>query len=307
VRYDGAAFARRVAAAVKSFDACPAQTMAETRLGDAIFANMIMLGFAWQKGVVPVSSRALYRAIRLNGVQAEANLQAFEMGRLAAYDPSTRGAREADVPTPDTMPLVELIAHRADELSAYQDRAYAEQYLGTVRKVEAAGHEPLTRAAAISLYKLMAYKDEYEVARLYSDGRFKAYRDQTFEGGKDKIWLAPPVLGRKDGEGRPKKSAFGSWMLSLGFPTLAKFKRLRGTPLDPFGHTEERRLERALIGQYRATLERLLAELTPERLPTAVKLAALPQQIRGFGHIKLASLEAAKAEEAKLWTEWERS
>lgn len=309
VRFDADEQGRRIAAAAKSYDAAPASHLAETNLGDAIYANMIMLGFAWQKGVIPVSSRALYRAIRLNGVEAEANLQAFELGRKAAHDPSARGKREDDVPTPETLPLDDLIAHRARELTAYQNKAYADRYLAkieTVRRAEAAlGSEALTRAAAISLYKLMAYKDEYEVARLYSDGRFAAYRAQTFKGGKAKVWLAPPLLARKGPDGKPKKIAFAPWMLDLAFPTLAKLKGLRGGALDVFGMTAERKMERGLIAEFEADLDRIVAGLTAERLATAVKLAAVPQQIRGFGHVKEASVGPAKAEAKRLWTAWE--
>jgi indolepyruvate ferredoxin oxidoreductase len=310
IRFDAEATSRRIAAAVKSFDAMPAQHLAETQLGDAIYANMIMLGFAWQKGVVPVSSRALYRAIRLNGVDAEANLQAFELGRKAAHDPAARGKREDDVPTPETMPLDELIEHRARELTAYQSNAYAQRYLDLVEKVRLAearlGLDRLTRAVAVNLYKLMAYKDEYEVARLYTDGRFAKYRAETFKGGKAKVLLAPPILSPKDANGRPKKIAFGGWMLDLGFPVLAKLKGLRGTPLDLFGHSAERKMERQLIADYEASVEKILAGLTRERLPTAVKIAQVPQQIRGFGHIKDASVGPAKAEEKRLWKDWEK-
>ncbi|MFC3068794.1 indolepyruvate ferredoxin oxidoreductase family protein [Phenylobacterium soli] len=309
VRFDSDAQARRIKAAVKAYDQLPAHTLAEDNLGDAIYANMIMLGFAWQKGVVPVSSRALYRAIRLNGVDAEANLQAFELGRKAAHDPEFRGKREDDVPTPETMTLDALIEHRARELTAYQNAAYARRYLDRVEKVRLAearlGSEALTRAVAVNLYKLMAYKDEYEVARLYSDGRFDAYRKATFKGGKAKVLLSPPILAPKDADGRPKKIAFGGWMIDAGFPALAKLKGLRGTPLDVFGYTAERRTERALIRDYEAGLDKLLAGLSKERLPTAVKIAAVPQQIRGFGHVKDASLKPAKLEETRLWQEWE--
>lgn len=309
VRFDADEQGQRIAGAVKSYDAAPASHLAETNLGDAIYANMIMLGFAWQKGVVPVSSRALYRAIRLNGVEAEANLQAFELGRKAAFDPSARGKREDDVPTPQTMPLDELIAHRVKELTAYQDSAYAGRYLARIEKIRAAeaplGSEALTRAAAVSLYKLMAYKDEYEVARLYSDGRFSAYRDQTFKGGKAKVWLAPPLLARKGADGKPKKMAFSPWMLDLAFPTLAKLKGLRGTSLDLFGRTAERRMERALAAEFEGDLDRLAVGLTAERLPLAVKIAQVPQQIRGFGHVKDASVGPAKAEAKRLWKQWE--
>jgi indolepyruvate ferredoxin oxidoreductase len=311
VRFDADAQGRRIAAACKSYDAAPATRLAEENLGDAIFSNMIMLGFAWQKGVIPVSSRALYRAIRLNGVAAEENLQAFELGRKIAHDPSQRGPREADVATPETMPLDELIAHRAKELTAYQNAAYAQRYLDRVAKVRAAeaplGSEAVTRAVAVSLYKLMAYKDEYEVARLYSDGRFAAYRDETFKGGRAKVWLAPPLLARKGPDGRPKKMAFSPWMLDLAFPTLAKLKGLRGGPLDVFGMTAERKMERQLVADFEAEADRLAAGLTRERLAVAAKIAAVPQQIRGFGHIKEAAVGPARAEAKRLWKAWEEA
>jgi indolepyruvate ferredoxin oxidoreductase len=307
-RFDAAAEARRIAAAAKSYDSAPAHALAERELGDAIYANMIMLGFAWQKGVIPVSSRALYRAIRLNGVDAEANLQAFELGRKAAFAPH-RPAEASKPVTPETMPLDELIAHRARELTAYQDAAYARRYLDRVARVRAAEaplrSDALTRAVAVNLYKLMAYKDEYEVARLYADGRFAAWRAQTFKGGKAKVLLAPPLIAPKDAEGKPRKMAFGGWMLNLGFPTLAKLKVLRGTPFDPMGWTAERRTERKLLADYETGVDRLVASLTPERLPLAVKIAAVPDQIRGFGHVKAASIGPAKAEEKRLWAQWE--
>jgi indolepyruvate ferredoxin oxidoreductase len=310
VRFDAEEQGRRLTAAVKSYDAMPAQNLAVENLGDAIYGNMIMLGFAWQKGVIPVSSRALYRAIRLNGVDAEANLQAFELGRKAAFDPAARGKREDDVPTPETMALDELIAHRAKELTAYQNAAYAKRYADQVAAIRAAeaqlGSEALTRAVAVNLYKLMAYKDEYEVARLYTDGRFQAYRNGTFKGGKAKVWLAPPLIARKGPDGRPKKIAFGGWMLDAAFPVMAKMKGLRGTPLDIFGYTDERKMERGLIADYEAGLCKLTAGLTPERLETAVRIAAIPQKIRGYGHIKDASVGPAKAEEKALWGRWEK-
>ncbi len=307
IRFDHTATSRRIVAATKSYDECPAHHLAEHHLGDAIYANMTMLGFAWQKGVVPVSSRALYRAIKLNGVDAEANLQAFELGRKAAADPDFRGHAEADVATPETMTLDELAAHRAKELTAYQNAAYANRYLKTVEKVRAAGSEDLTRAVAVSLFRLMAYKDEYEVARLYADGRFNASLRDTFKGGKMKVWLSPPILAPKGREGRPGKIAFGGWMLKLGFPVLAKLKGLRGTALDIFGHSEERKMERRLIADYEADLGRILDGLTPARLPTAVRIAALPQQIRGYGFIKEQAAEDAKAQGEKLWAIWDKA
>ena len=152
----------------------------------------------------------------------------------------------------------------------------------------------------------MAIKDEYEVARLYSDGRFAATLKDTFAGGKAKVLLAPPLLSGKDDAGHLKKRAFGGWMLRWGFPTLAKLKGLRGGPLDVFGMTAERRHERKLLADYEAGLDRLLAGLTAERLPLAVKIAAVPDAIRGFGHVKEAAMAAARADVAKLWAEWER-
>ncbi|MDP2214729.1 indolepyruvate ferredoxin oxidoreductase family protein [Phenylobacterium sp.] len=311
VRFDSGGMARRIAAAAKAYDETPAHHMAETELGDAIYANMIMLGFAWQKGVIPISSRALYRAIKLNGVAADQNLQAFEMGRRAAHDPASRGRREADVATPETLPLAELIAHRVRELAAYQNAAYAARYqdrVEAIARIEAPlGSESLTRAVAVNLYKLMAYKDEYEVARLYADGRFDAYRSQSFQGGKAKVWLAPPILGAKDDQGHPRKIAFGGWMLEYGFPVLAKLKGLRGTALDLFGYSLERQMERALIVTYEADLQRIARELTSERLALAVELAQVSQDIRGFGHVKQASLGPAMAKREALWAKWEPS
>jgi indolepyruvate ferredoxin oxidoreductase len=306
-RFDAGAMERRIAAAARSYDGCPAVSLAEERLGDAIYANMIMLGFAWQKGLVPVSARALYRAIRLNGVDSEANLQAFEIGRVAAAGPAP-ARRHAPAVSPATMPLDELIAHRTAELAGYQNRAYGQRYAARVAAVRAAeaplGSEALTCAVAVNLFRLMAMKDEYEVARLYADGRFAAAMAETFAGGKAKVLLAPPIFSPRDDQGRPRKLAFGGWMLRWGFPLLARLKGLRGGPLDLFGHSAERRAERQLLSDYEAGLERLLASLTPETLPLAVKIASVPDQIRGFGHVKTAAIETAKAEEARLWAEW---
>ena len=306
--FDPAAQARRIAAAVKSYDSAPAHRLAEHELGDAIYANMIMLGFAWQKGVIPVSSRALYRAIRLNGVEVEDNLAAFELGRQAAFSPHAPAEAQRPV-TPEAMPLDALIAHRARELTAYQDAAYARRYLDrleAVRRAEARlGSESLTRAVAVNLYKLMAVKDEYEVARLYSDGRFAALRAATLKGGKAKVLLSPPLLAPKDADGKPRKIAFGGWMLSHGFPALAKLKVLRGTPLDPFGRTAERKMERGLLADYEETVDRLVGGLTSERLPLAVQIAEIPGQIRGFGPVKEASVGPAKSAEARLWEAWQ--
>jgi indolepyruvate ferredoxin oxidoreductase len=310
VKFDSGLMGRKIAAATRSFEECPAHHLAETRFGDAIYANMIMLGFAWQTGQIPVSSRALYRAIRLNGVAADANLQAFELGRQVAHDPSKRGEPEVHGPTPETMELDALIAHRTAELTAYQDAAYAGRYRRQVDRAAEAGSDAFTRAVAVNLYKLMAYKDEYEVARLYVDGRFSAAREATFKGGRSKVWLAPPILAPKDSKGRPRKIAFGGWMLDYGFPLLARLKGLRGTPFDLFGGHPERRLERRLIADYEAGLDRLMGRLagtgaSPEQSALATRIAALPQQIRGYGHVKEASVVKAQAEADRLWAQWD--
>ncbi|KSB89896.1 indolepyruvate ferredoxin oxidoreductase [Caulobacter vibrioides] len=313
VKFDGGAMARRVKAATKAFDACPAQRLAESRFGDAIYANMIMVGFAWQRGVIPVSSRALYRAIKLNGVDAEANLQAFELGRQIAFDPAVAGDKPNDVPTPQTEPLDALIARRVEDLVAYQDAHYAAHYAERIAKVRHAelavvgeGAElPLTRAAATNLYKLMAYKDEYEVARLYTDGRFAKELAGTFKGGKAKVWLSPPLIAPKGKDGKPRKIAFGGWMLDFAFPVIARMKGLRGGAFDVFGKTDERRMERGLIADYEVTLDRLVAGLRSENKALAVKLAEVPSEIRGYGHVKEAAVEKAKATAAKLWGQWE--
>jgi indolepyruvate ferredoxin oxidoreductase len=312
IRFDSGSMARRVKGATQTFDACPAQHLAESQFGDAIYANMIMVGFAWQRGVIPVSSRALYRAIKLNGVDADANLQAFELGRRVAHDPTSIEVKEDKVATPETLPLDDLIAHRIRELTAYQNAAYAQRYADKVAKVRSAeavvsGADsalPLTRAAAVNLYKLMAYKDEYEVARLYTDGRFAAELAGTFKGGKAKVWLAPPLLAPKGPDGKPRKIAFGGWMLDLAFPVMARMKGLRGGALDIFGKTEERRMERGLIASYEVALDRLVAGLCVESLPLALKIAEIPQQIRGYGHVKDASVKTAKAAEGVLWAQW---
>ncbi|PVM86326.1 indolepyruvate ferredoxin oxidoreductase family protein [Caulobacter radicis] len=313
VKFDGGAMARRVKAATKAFDACPAQRLAEARFGDAIYANMIMVGFAWQRGVIPVSSRALYRAIKLNGVDAEANLQAFELGRQIAFDPAAAGDKPVAVVAPETEPLDGLIARRVEDLVAYQDAHYAARYAERIAKVRHAevavvgegADLPLTRAAATNLYRLMAYKDEYEVARLYTDGRFAQELAGTFKGGKAKVWLSPPLIAPKGKDGKPRKIAFGGWMLDLAFPAIARMKGLRGGAFDIFGKTEERRMERGLVADYEVTLDRLTAGLRAENKALAVKLAQVPSEIRGYGHVKEAAVEKAKATAAKLWGQWE--
>jgi indolepyruvate ferredoxin oxidoreductase len=286
--------------------------LATALLGDAILGNIFMLGFAYQLGRLPLSAEALERAIELNGVAIRDNIAAFRWGRRAAVDPA--GVEKLAEPDKGADPvhdisatLDEMIERRVRFLTAYQDSAYAGRYRARVETVRAAetaampGETALTEAVARYLFKLMAYKDEYEVARLYTDGTFlKAVRD-TFEGDyRLKFHLAPPLTNKPDpATGRPKKTTFGPWMMT-GFRILASLKRLRGTRLDIFGYSHERRTERRLIADYEAMLDEILAGLSPATHAIAVALASIPEKIRGYGPVKARHLAAAKAEEAAL-------
>ncbi|MGB2730125.1 MAG: indolepyruvate ferredoxin oxidoreductase family protein [Methylovirgula sp.] len=279
--------------------------------GTSIMANIMLVGFAWQRGLLPLSEAALLRAIELNNESVELNKRAFLWGRRAALAPDEVAAIVAPEPDPISprhlsQSFEESVERRAAFLTAYQDRTYADAYLAQMRRVAEAerGQVPnetqLAEAVARNLFKLMAVKDEYEVARLYSDGSFARQLAATFEGDvKLEFHLAPPILGRRNAKGELKKMSFGPWMMRV-FRLLARLKRLRGTPLDMFGWTAERRGERKLLADYRARIDEILDQITPENYACAVTLASLPEQIRGFGHVKLRSIEAAKADEAAL-------
>jgi indolepyruvate ferredoxin oxidoreductase len=301
-------------------DFVDAGKVATALMGDAIATNMFMLGYAWQKGWVPLSEAAVVKAIELNGVSVEFNKQSFLWGRNAAHDWAAveRLAKQNDtaaqvIEFKRAPSLDDLIARRVAFLADYQDAAYAEQYrafVEQVREVEGRLAEPskplrLTEAVARYYFKLMAYKDEYEVARLHADTAFKARIAGMFEGDyKIKFHLAPPLLAKRDANGHLIKREFGPWMMQA-FGVLAKLKFLRGTALDVFGHTAERKIERALIRRYRDTLARLLPGLTVENLSKAVAIASIPEDIRGFGHIKERNLELAKQREAALLKEFD--
>ena len=297
------------AAAVDFVDAT---RLATALIGDAIAANMFVLGFAVQRGLVPVSVAALERAIALNGVAVEANLRALGWGRRAAHDSDAveDAASEAAPGAPSEPPaagLDDILARRTAFLTAYQDRAYAERYLGLVGRIAAVerdrvpGSSALAEAVARYYFKLLAYKDEYEVARLYTDGAFQAKIAATFEGEFTlRYHLAPPILQRRDPDtGLPQKREFGPWMLSV-YRVLARLKRLRGTPFDVFGMSAERKLERRLIGEYEATLIEIAERLGPDNHALAVEIASMPERIRGFGHVKARHLDTARAREAEL-------
>ena len=290
-----------------------ATTAALALLGNAIGANMFMLGYAWQTGRVPLTRESIRRAIELNGEAVAMNLDAFEWGRRAAAEPEAVAqliaATKASGDTSDlSETLDEIIARRVAFLTDYQDAAYAARYRASVervRQIEAqavAGATALTEAVARYLFKLMAYKDEYEVARLYTGEHFRRQIEQTFEPGnlRYEFHLAPPLLARPDPEtGIPKKMSFGPWMMKA-FGVLAKLKGLRGGPLDVFGYTHERRTERQLIAAYEAMLAEVLPRLSAGNHAVAIGLASIPERIRGYGHVKARHLEAAKTEEEAL-------
>ena len=286
--------------------------IATALMGNAIAANMFVLGYAFQKGRVPLSSDAIKRAIELNGEAVQMNLQAFEWGRRAAIDlprvealaaPALKGTKARQL----AETLEEKIARRVDFLTAYQNRAYAERYLKQVEAARAAearvapGETSFTEAVVKNLFKLMAIKDEYEVGRLYSDGAFRKQLANAFEGDvKLEFHLAPPLLGQRDPQtGLPTKTTFGPWMMHA-FRALAALRGVRGTVFDIFGRTAERKMERQLLADYEGLLAELCSALAPGNKAVATALAAIPDKIRGFGHVKERHVHAAKAEEAAL-------
>ena len=347
-----------------------ATELATALMGDAIASNLFMLGYAWQRGLVPLSFESLMRAVELNGAAVEMNKTAFAWGRLAAIDPESvyeaagvvRNAPTLAEATPralDALPpgewestewgatsaprpqraedelrhvpahartdavaflplddlrlsrsLDELIARRVAFLTDYQDAKYARRYSDFVARVREAeqvrapGSTDLSEAVARYFFKLMAYKDEYEVARLYTSGEFRRQLEQQFEGDyRLHFHLAPPLLAKRNDKGELVKREYGPWVLRA-FGLLAKLKVLRGGPLDVFGRTGERRMERQLIEDYERTVGGLLDKLDGGNVDLAAEIASLPEQIRGYGHVKEAHLHAAKAREAELLREW---
>src|SRR6516165_3363902 len=307
--------ALRDAAGERNLDVIDATGIAATLMGDSIATNAFMLGYAFQKGAIPLSLDAIMRAIEINGAAIEMNKQAFTWGRLAAHDMArVRSVIQFRTRTSaPTRTLDEQIAYRADFLNSYQDKAYAERYLAAVAKVRTAeaavlpSSTELTEAVAKNLFKLMAYKDEYEVARLYSDDSFARKLSEKFDGDfRLKFYLAPPIFAKRDKSGRLQKKEYGGWMIHA-FRLLAQLKFLRGTSLDPFGRTAERQAERKLIEDYFAMIENRIAHLRAEQIPLLARLARIPEMIRGYGHIKDESIRKARAEQARLEAELENS
>ena len=300
-------------------DACDfidATGIATALLGDSIATNMFMLGYAYQQGLIPIGHEALEKAIELNGAAVAMNTSAFRWGRRAASDRAT--VEKLAAPPATVVPfsriaktLDEIVAVRVKHLTGYQDAALAERYKALVDKVRAAeqkatpGQTTLAEAVARNYSKLLSYTDEYEVARLHADAAFAAQLAGQFEGDyKLKFHLAPPIFSSRDPKtGHLIKQEFGAWMLPA-FRLLAKLKGLRGSKLDIFGYTKERKTERALIGQYEELVAELLKTLSPANHALAVKLAAIPDDIKGYGHIKDAHLEKAKKKEAELLHQW---
>jgi indolepyruvate ferredoxin oxidoreductase len=348
-----------------------ATQLATALMGDAIAANLFMLGHAWQQGLVPLSFDAIMRAIELNGAAVEMNKTAFAWGRLTVVDPQTVAEaagivrnlptaaeriprelpllppmpseghesglsprRDADLRPEDELrhvpasaagelaflpldderlsrSLDEVVARRVAFLTDYQNAAYARRYADFVGKVRAAetakapGSTDLSEAVARYLFKLMAYKDEYEVARLYASGEFRRRLEQQFEGDyKLHFHLAPPLLAKKNDRGELIKREYGPWVFGA-FKLLAKLRGLRGTPLDVFGYTAERRCERQLIADYERTIGGLLDRLDAGNVGLAAEIASVPEYIRGYGHVKEAHLHKAKMREADLLKQWE--
>jgi indolepyruvate ferredoxin oxidoreductase len=288
-----------------------ADAAATKLMGDSIYTNPMMLGYAWQKGWIPLGRESLLRAIELNGVAVENNKAAFTWGRRAAHDWASvesllAPAQVIEFKKRET--LEGMVERRAQFLTAYQNTAYADSYRNFVDKVRLAeaplGKTALTEAVARYLFKLMAYKDEYEVARLHAETGFQEKIAAMFEGDyKVNYHLAPPLVARRNEKGELQKKKYGPAMLTA-FRVLAKLKGLRGTPFDIFGTTSERRAERALPAEYRQSIEQVIASLNAANHSQALEIARIPDQIKGFGHVKERNLVAARGHWQQLMAQW---
>jgi indolepyruvate ferredoxin oxidoreductase len=290
----------RHAAGAERVFALDAHAIAQRLLGDTLPANIVMLGAAFQHGLVPVGAASILRVIELNGVAVQTNIAAFALGRLAVAAPEALRRLDGSA-APDAAPdtLDALIARREAFLTAYQDAALARRYRALVDRVRRAeaplGSQTLTDAVARQYARLLAVKDEYEVARLFSDGAFEAALREQFEHWDGIAFhMAPPLLARRGPDGRPRKMKLGPWLLPA-LRVLAALRRLRGRWFDPFGHTEERRLERRLARDYEAMIDGALATLDAQRHARALAIAQVPEGIRGYGPVKLANVAAARA------------
>jgi len=287
--------------------------LATSILGDSISSNLFMVGFAYQRGLIPLSSQAIEKAIELNGVSVKKNIDAFRWGRVAVGNMSAIAAQVNRGQIVSILPrrtLDQMIDLRVTELTDYQNEKYAQRFKDLVERVRQKDHsvnvtgdKTFTRAVVRNLFKLMAYKDEYEVARLYSSKEFWEKLDNKFEGDyKVKLNLAPPLLTKRNADGEPVKQEFGAWILPT-MRILTAFRFLRGSALDPFGWTSERRMERGLAMRYIDFIEQAIKELTPENYDRWVKIASVPDRIRGYGHVKQANVVAAEVRWRDLFSE----
>ncbi len=307
---DAGALLARLGPRVAGVETLHATQAAGAAAGDPVAAGLLMLGYALQRGLVPLRRESIEQAIRLNKVAVDRNLAAFGWGRRLAAEPGA--ASQLGVDHAGATTLDDFIARRVADLTDYQDATYASRYRRLVERVREAearvmpGGSALTRAVAEQAYRLMAYKDEYEVARLYADPAFTAQLRGTFDGDyRLRLNLAPPLFARRDPHtGLPRKREYGPWMLPV-LRGLARLRRLRGTPLDPFGYTAERRGERQLVADYFALVEQLLARLDAEQHTLAVELASWPRTVRGFGHVKARSLASALTRRDALLAKWQ--
>lgn len=292
-------------------DAFNATALATRLLGDSIAANLFILGYAYQKGLIPVSAPAIDAAIELNGVAVAMNRDAFAWGRRAARDFAAVSAAAEPERQPATRDPGDPVDFFEKALVAYQGERYAQRYRRTVQRISKAENSvagqvgELTHTVARNLFKLMAYKDEYEVARLFTDGQFAAQLAEAFEGEvKLQFHLAPPLFAKRDPHtGQPQKKRYGAWMLTA-MRLLAPLRRVRGTAIDPFGYTAERRQERAAISDYELRVDRLAEELTSDKLPLAIEIAALPDMVRGYGHVKARAMAEHNEALTALMARW---
>ena len=323
LQFPGAAIVQRIRSTLGDREPLliDANRLALALMGDAIATNLFTMGYAWQKGLIPISFDAMMRAVELNGAAIEMNKKAFAWGRMAAVDlAKVEAAAGLKAEVSGTVAVLDdsaisenldqVIARRQSYLRDYQNQSYANRYRVLVDKVRSTedsvtpGQTALASAVARYAFKLMAYKDEYEVARLYTSGDFEAQLKAQFEdGGKLKFHLAPPLLAKKDAEGHLIKGEYGAWVFTA-FRIMKRLKILRGTAMDLFGHTDERKMERRLRDEYLARIEKMLPDLNKANHELAVKIAEVPEHIRGFGHVKEAHVNKAEIELDALMAQW---